>query len=142
MMNDLYLYLFWFVNIACFALCDGKMWNRKEDDPAWTNRWIHIYWLGWVAVSPFLLAYLVGIGVPVLSWKSLMVAAGLSVVWDLIYCQHEDGVWVRDVLHWLKVPIPFTEKVWLIGFDRKHLIIFNWERFALLIVSLFIKTTP
>ena len=143
-MNELYLYLFWLFHIVCGALCDGKMWNKKEDDPKWTAQWISVYWLGWVAVIPFLTAYLVQIGVPILSWQSFAVASGMSVVWDLIYCKHESGVWVRDLPRWLTIPNPFKkegryeDRTIIIGFDRKHLIIFNWQRVIILILSIFL----
>jgi len=141
---DILLYLFWLLHIVCGALVDGKIWNKKEDDPKWTNQWIDLYWLGWVEWTPFLVAYISGIGVEVLSWKSLAIASGMSVVWDLLYCQHESGVWVRDLFYWLKIPNPFSKetdpfkRTIVIGFDRKHMIIFNWMRVVLLIISLFI----
>jgi len=143
-MNELYLYLFWLLHIVCGALVDGKIWNKKEDDPKWTKQWIDLYWLGWVAWTPFLVAYLSGIGVEVLSWKSLFIASGMSVVWDFIYCQHESNVWVRALPYWLKIPNPFSkaidhnDRAIVIGFTEKQMIVFNYIRIAILLLSLFI----
>ena len=101
------LYLFWLVHIVCGALIDARMWGVKENDNLFIQKYTDVYWLGYFALVAFLPAYLYSIGVVILSWKSLLIGCGMSVVWDLIFVKNESGVWIKPIPIWLTIPIPF-----------------------------------
>ena len=143
--TTLYLYLFWFFNITCGALIDSRMWGNKEEDYYYVKWLTDVYWLGWFAVTPFLIAYLCSIGVEILSWKSFLIACGMSAWWDLLFVKNETkSTWVRAIPIWLTIPNPFkrSENVydnrWVIGFTATQMWYFNGIRILLLITTLFI----
>ena len=99
------------------------MWGVKSEDYDWVQQYTDLYWLGWVAVTPFAVAYLQTHGVDLLTWHSFFIACGMSVWWDLLFVKNESKVWIRPIPIWLTIPNPFSKKEnplerrWIIGFD-------------------------
>ena len=141
---DYLLYLFWFFHVTCGALTDARMWGDKEKDHYLVKWLTDVFWLGWVAVTPFLVAYITSIGVEIVSWKSFLIACGMSAWWDLLFVKNESGVWVEAIPIWLTIPNPFGhsknvyENRWVIGFSVGGMWVFHAIRISLLIFTLFL----
>lgn len=134
------MYLFWFFHIACGALTDVRMWNDKNKDPEWIKEYTDLFWLGYFGLCPFWIAL---VGSDILTIKSVLVACGMSVVWDLIYSKIEHGDWIVALPYWLILPNPFEKTNWyekriVIGFTKSQMYIFNAVRLAVLLITFFI----
>lgn len=134
------LYLFWLIHIVCGALTDSRMWNDKNKDPEWVKEYTDIFWLAYFGLCPFWIAY---VGSDILTIKSVLIAFGMSVVWDLIFSKIEYGKWVVALPYWLILPNPFEKKNWyekriVIGFTETQMYIFNTVRIAGLITTVFL----
>jgi len=119
------------------------MWGKKEDDPEWVAEYTDAFWLGYFTLSPFLIAWLVSMGVPILSWESLAIGFGMSVFWDLTFTKIEQGKWVAPIPLWLIIPNPFSKAdTWygrriVIGFNTVNgMIDFNLFRILILLLTL------
>lgn len=128
------IYAFWFVHILFGSFVDARLWHDKDKDPVWLKDWFDIFWLGWFAFVPFVAAY---VGLDMLTFKSVLIAFGMSIIWDLVYSKIEHGEWIVALPLWFILPNPFGERI-VIGFDTvKKMVIFNIVRIAVLILTLF-----
>jgi hypothetical protein len=133
--------LFWFVHLVLGGLTDARMWGRKEDDSEFLAEYTDAFWLGYYTLCPFLIAWFVSMGVPIISLESVLIGFGMSFVWDCVYTKVEYVNWVYPLPLWLIIPNPFSKAdTWygrriVIGFDTKETM-FDFHAFRFLILML------
>lgn len=140
---DYLLYIFWAYHTPIGSMIDMRLWHDKSKDAVWLQEYFD-FWLVYWACSPFLTQFLIQQGMDLFQWKSVLIAFGSSVLWDLGFSKHEYGKWIVALPLWLIIPNPFSKKqTWyerriVIGFTEKQMYYFNALRVSVLIGTLFI----
>jgi hypothetical protein len=148
--------------MVCGLLIDARMYGDKKKDHPLQETFCDVYWLGWYAFMPYITTFLYSIGVPILSWQSVLTQFGMSVVWDLgfVWLESQRTIWVAPLPKWLTIPnilgktwtsdLPFLKeflewifvkhyepstKRFIIGFTKKQLMYFHLFRVCVLAYS-------
>jgi len=149
------LHIYWLFFVVLGMLVDARLWNKKEDDPAWLRNNFSWFWLilfpatfwfsqdaGWF-LKDYYVAQYGSWAYVVFKLHSLMIGFGTSVIWDLGYSKIEKGKWIAPLALWLTIPYFWkkeqkdTDRL-IIGFTESQMWYLNGFRIIVLILSLFI----